>query len=344
MASVGLIEGIADLTASLLKGWSGRASDRIRKRRVFVWSGYLLSTFSKASIGFAQGWFGVLLARSLDRVGKGIRTAPRDAMIADAVPKKELGFAFGVHRGMDTLGAVIGPLVALLLLEIWGEGRLRDFYFLALIPGGLAVLMCFALPEKHVVRETVPDRASGLGIEGLPRRYFIFLIAWGIFSFANSSDAFLLLSVQHNGNTLHRTVMMYCLFNLVYALSSPIFGRISDRVGKMNMMRASLLVFSSVYFGFSRAWNPWLLFPLYGVFMGMSEGVGKALVAEMVPAGKERMLGAGAQGWFGLVTGVASLGASLTAGLLWDQVGPGAPFIYGGVGAFLSFIVFMFLK
>lgn len=343
MASVGLIEGFAELTASFLKGWAGRESDRIGKRRVFIWSGYLLSTLSKASIGFAQGWGGVLLARSLDRVGKGVRTAPRDAMIAEAVPKKELGLAFGIHRGMNTLGAVIGPLLALVLLGVWGEERLRDFYFLALIPGTIAVFLCFALPETPAEEVSVRPR-SRFSIEGLPRKYFLFLIGWGIFSFANSSDAFLLLSVQKNGNPLVRVVLMYCLFNLVYALSSPVLGRLADRWGRMNLLKVSLILFSLVYWGFSKAWNPWVLFACYGLFMGMSEGVGKALVAEMVPTGKEKELGASAQGWFGLVTGVATLGASLTAGLLWDAMGPSAPFVYGSCGALLSLVVFILLK
>jgi MFS family permease len=343
MASVGLIEGFAELTASLLKGWAGQLSDRMGKRRRFIWGGYLLSTLSKASIGFAQGWGGVLLARSLDRVGKGVRTAPRDALIAEAVPKKDLGLAFGIHRGMDTLGAVMGPLLALVFLEAWGEERLRDFYFLALIPGTIAVLLGFALPETPVNERSDAVRGR-FSIEGLPRRYFLFLIGWGIFSFANSSDAFLLLSVQKNGNPLVRVVLMYCLFNLVYALSSPILGRLADRWGRMNLMKAALLLFAIIYWGFAQAWNPWVLFAGYGVFMGMSEGVGKALVAEMVPTGKERELGGSAQGWFGLVTGVATLGASLTAGLLWDAMGPSAPFVYGSCGALLSLIVFTLLK
>jgi len=137
---------------------------------------------------------------------------------------------------------------------------------------------------------------------------------------------------------------MYCLFNVVYALSSPVLGRLADRWGRMNVLKVSLLLFSGVYFGFAQSWNPWVLFALYGVFMGMSEGVGKALVAEMVPSGKEKELGASAQGWFGLVTGVATLGASLTAGLLWDAFGPHAPFLYGSCGALLSLIVLTLLK
>jgi MFS family permease len=348
MTSLGVIEGVAELTASFLKGWAGQVSDRVGKRRTFVWSGYLISTLSKASIGLASSWVGVLVARSLDRVGKGVRTAPRDALIAESVPKEQLGFAFGIHRGMDTLGAVLGPLGALFLLERFGDGNLRMFYFLALIPGVFAVLLAMQLPESaQRLREKHPARSSD-EIRGrlldLPRSYFVFMTGWAIFSVANSSDAFLLLRTQGNGSSLRETILVYCLFNGVYAISSPFLGRMADRIGKLNTLKASLLVFAGVYAGFGVGLSPWLLFPFYGLFMGMSEGVGKALVADFVPAGRAHDLGATAQGFFGMVSGVSALGASLIAGLLWDQVGAQAPFIYGAAGAVLSFVVFLFFR
>ncbi|NDD92909.1 MFS transporter [bacterium] len=169
MTSLGAIEGCAELTASLLKGWAGKKSDQLGSRRTFVWGGYLISTLSKASIGIASTWVGVLVARSLDRVGKGVRTAPRDALIAESVPKEQLGFAFGVHRGMDTLGAVLGPLLALLLLGVYGEGNLRSFYFYALIPGVCAVILATRLPEtlKKKASERAADQVSD-GVEPFP--------------------------------------------------------------------------------------------------------------------------------------------------------------------------------
>ncbi len=170
------------------------------------------------------------------------------------------------------------------------------------------------------------------------------MVGWGLFSVANSSDAFLLLRTRGNGNSLRETILMYCLFNAVYALSSPLMGRIADRWGKFFTLRISLLVFAAVYAGFGLGASPWMLFPFYGLFMGMSEGVGKALVAELVPAGRAHDLGATAQGFFGMVSGISALGASLIAGLLWDQVGPHAPFLYGAAGAVLSFIVFLFFR
>jgi MFS family permease len=343
MTSVGMIEGVAELTASLLKGWAGRVSDRVGKRRTFVWGGYLISTLSKASIGLATSWVGVLIARSLDRVGKGVRTAPRDALIAESVPKEQLGLAFGIHRGMDTLGAVLGPLGALFLLDRFGDSHLRMFYLLALIPGVFAVLLAMRLPETlKKVRESAEIPRGRL--LDLPRSYFVFMVGWGLFSVANSSDAFLLLRTSGNGSSLRETILVYCLFNLVYAISSPVMGRMADRFGKLFTLKISLLVFAGVYAGFGLGVSPWMLFPMYGLFMGMSEGVGKALVAELVPAGRAHELGATAQGFFGMVSGLSALGASLIAGLLWDRMGPEIPFFYGACGAILSFIVFLFFK
>lgn len=343
MTSVGLIEGCAELTASVLRGWAGRASDRRQKRGPFIWGGYLISTFAKGAIGVAGSWVGVLFARSLDRVGKGVRTAPRDAWIAESVKKEELGLAFGIHRGMDTLGAVIGPLLALGILAVWKNLNLRMMYLIAILPGLIAVWFAKRLPESAVKTKTRESGNSGRLLE-LPRRYFVFMAGWGLFSLANSSDAFLLLRAGGNGNSISKTIWMYCLFNLVYALSSPLLGKVSDRYGKEPILKLSLLVFLGVYAGFGVGINPWVLFPLYGVFMAMSEGVGKALVAELVPEGRVSDLGATAQGFFGMVSGITALLASVIAGVLWDRIGPEAPFLYGAAGAGGALIVFLFFR
>jgi MFS family permease len=346
MTSIGIIEGCAEFTASLLKTWAGSHSDRTGSRKPFVWGGYLVSTLSKASIGLATAWPGVLISRCLDRVGKGIRTAPRDALIAESVPKEQLGLAFGIHRGMDTLGAVLGPVIAIFLLQAFGTERLRIFYFLSLIPGLFAVALAFRLPERvrtanrTIARAGLRLRAS---LRELPRSYFVFISGWAIFSMGNSSDAFLILKTG-DGNSLARTVMAYCLFNLVYAISSPVIGRASDRFGKQMILQASLGVFAFVYAGFGLGWSPWILFPAYGLFMGMSEGVAKACVAEHVPEGRAGELGATAQGFFGMVTGFSSLAASVVAGLLWDGVGSGMPFFYGSGMALLAWFVFRFAR
>jgi MFS family permease len=343
MTSVGLIEGCAEFTASILKGWAGKESDLRKVRRPFVWGGYLISTLAKAVIGISTSWVGVLFARSLDRVGKGVRTAPRDALIAESVKKEELGLAFGIHRGMDTLGAVIGPLLALGILAGWKKLNLRMMYFLAILPGLIAVWFATRLPEPARKTKARESGNSGRLLE-LPRRYFVFMTGWGLFSLANSSDAFLLLRAGGNGNSISKTIWMYCLFNLVYALSSPLLGKVSDRYGKEPILKLSLLVFLGVYAGFGVGINPWVLFPLYGVFMAMSEGVGKALVAELVPEGRVSDLGATAQGFFGMVSGITALLASVIAGVLWDRIGPEAPFLYGAAGAGGALIVFLFFR
>ena len=346
MTSIGLIEGCAELTASVLKSWAGSRSDRAGKRKPFVWGGYLVSTLSKASIGLAAAWPGVLVARCLDRVGKGIRTAPRDALIAESVAKEELGLAFGIHRGMDTLGAVLGPLAAILLLQSFGTGRLRMFYFWSLIPGAVAVALALGLPERIREANRVIARRSLRwrdALRELPRSYFVFIAGWAVFSAGNSSDAFLLLKTG-NGHSLVRTVMFYCLFNLVYAVSSPVLGKASDRFGKRLVLQASLPLFALAYAGFGFGWSPWVLFPLYGLFMGMSEGVAKACVAELVPEGRAEELGATAQGFFGMVTGVSALGASVLAGVLWDSFGAGVPFFCGSGAAVLAWFVFRFAR
>ena len=343
MTSVGLIEGCAEFTASILKGWAGKESDRRQMRGPFIWGGYLISTVAKGAIGLAGAWVGVLFARSLDRVGKGVRTAPRDALIAESVKKEELGFAFGVHRGMDTLGAVMGPLLALAILASWKNLNLRWMYFIAIIPGLIAVWFATRLPESAVKTKAREAGKSGR-ISALPRKYFVFLAGWGLFSLANSSDAFLLLRAGGNGNSISKTIWMYCLFNFVYALSSPFLGKASDRYGKEPILKLSLLVFLGVYAGFGVGINPWILFPMYGLFMAMSEGVGKALVAELVSEGRASDLGATAQGVFGMVSGITALLASVIAGVLWDRVGPEAPFLYGAMGAGGALIVFLFFR
>jgi MFS family permease len=244
---------------------------------------------------------------------------------------------------MDTLGAVLGPLLAILLLRTYGTEKIRMFYFIALIPGIFAVFLAFNLPEITRKLKSGVEVPKGR-LRDLPRSYFIFIFGWALFSFTNSSDAFLLLRAQGNGNSLVQTVMMYCLFNLVYAVSSPILGKTADRIGKFLTLKISLLVFALVYFGFALGLDAWILFPIYGLYMGMSEGIGKALIAEWVPVGKEHELGATAQGFFGMVTGFSALFASLFAGSLWDHFGPGAPFYYGGLGAVFGLIVFLMIK
>jgi MFS family permease len=333
--SVGLIEGFAEAVSSLLKTYSGAWSDRISKRRPFISAGYALAAITKPWIGMASSWLDVLGARSVDRIGKGIRTAPRDAMISDSVGPELRGAAFGWHRLMDTLGATLGPLVALLFLTSDPES-LRRIYFWSVIPGLLAVALTFTLRESRApLLRPASAPAPHLRWKELDPRFRRFMIAWGCFAVVNSTDAFLLLKARGAGADLRQTILMYCLFNLVYALSSPWLGKLSDRFPRRFVLAGGLAVFAGVYLAFTladRSWQFWPLFAFYGLYMAATDGVAKALVADLSPAGRK----ATGLGIFGTVSGIGAVVAGAVAGLLWDRVGPAAPFVYGALGAVIS--------
>lgn len=332
VTSLGIIEGTAEATASLLKTYSGFWSDRIRKRKVFVWVGYLLAALAKPLTGLAQSWTHVLGARSFDRVGKGLRTAPRDALLADSVPENLRGAAFGWHRMMDTLGAAIGPLLAILYLQY--SSNLRLIYYLAFIPGLLAVFVALTIKEKRQELPPPPKHEKWAGFSTLPSRFKYYLFSWTIFSLTNSSDVFLLLKTKLSGISLTDTILMYCFYNLVYALASPSLGKLSDKIGRKSVLVFGLVVFALVYVGFAFASVPlhfWSLFGVYGLFMAATEGVGKAFAIDLMDKDKK----ATAVGYLGTFTGIATLFASAAAGFLWDHYGPVATFLYGASGALI---------
>jgi MFS family permease len=329
MASVGLIEGFAEATASLLKLVSGAWSDRTGKRKIFVVAGYTIAALAKPITGLANVWPVVLGARALDRVGKGLRTSPRDALLAEVVSEKNRGRALGWHRAMDTTGAAIGPLVALCYLH-FEPTALRSVYYYALVPGLLAALIALSVKEKGAKpKQAAPILPKWSETPSAFRRY---LLVWGIFSIANSSDAFLLLRANNAGFSLVGTVLLYTIYNVVYGALSPYLGGLSDQWGRKKVLALGLGVFALVYGGFAFAnakWEFWGLYAVYGVYMAATDGVGKALCVDLVP--KERK--ATALGWFGMVTGFCALGASVAAGLLWDHAGQSAPFLLGAAGA-----------
>ena len=334
MASVGFIEGTAEAIASLLKTFSGAWSDSLRRRKPFVLVGYGLAAISKPGIGLATGWTGVLAARALDRTGKGLRSAPRDAMLSEAVSEKHRGAAFGWHRAMDTLGAFLGPLIAVLFLTQNPED-MRRLFFWAAVPGLLSVLLVMSLREKEQspapAHWTNPFRAWKK-LSGSFRGY---VYAWGVFSLANSSDVFLLMKAKSVGFTTVSVLYLYCAYNLVYAASSPWLGGLSDRMDRRKILAAGLFVFALVYLGFSAAfetWHFWALFMLYGIYMGATDGVGKALAVDLCP----KDMKATAVGILGTVTGVCTIAASSVAGVLWDRLGPGWTFYFGAAGALVA--------
>lgn len=345
MSAVGLVEGIAEGTASLLKVVSGRISDLLRRRKALVLAGYGLSALSKPLLALARSWPAVLGLRFLDRAGKGLRTSPRDALIADSCPAEVRGTAYGVHRAMDTLGAVIGPLLALIWLQRL-PGAYRPLFLLAALPAFTAVSLGMLLHEPH--RSSSPPPRSTEGpppshSRALSPSFFRFIAAYSVFAAGNSSDVFLLLKARHAGFSDSGVMLLYLFYNVVYALAAIPAGWLSDRVRRTRFFAFGLIWFALVYLGFAAFSRPavmWILFALYGLYAAATEGVGRACVADFSPAHAR----ATAMGIFHCVNGVLVLAASLVAGVLWDRIGPFAPFAYGSLCALVSAIGIWFLE
>ncbi|MBS3754059.1 MAG: MFS transporter, partial [Anaerolineales bacterium] len=287
---IGLIEGIAEASASLLKVFSGWISDKLRQRKWLAVIGYGLSAVAKPFFYIAQSWGVVLAVRWLDRVGKGLRTSPRDALVADSIDEENRGLAFGFHRAADTAGAMIGLVIAFLVVwqaQSTAVGLSRDTFqtivLLSILPGFLAVLS-LALGARDVpVKEA--EEQPRLGFKGLGKPFLIFLVIVGIFDLGNSSDAFLVLRAQERGLNILGILGMLATFNLVYALVSTPGGSLSDRIGRRKVLIGGWLAYSLIYFGFGFAnsgWQIWVLYAMYGVYYGLAYGTGKALVADLV--------------------------------------------------------------
>jgi len=352
VAVVGLIEGVAESTASILKTFSGWLSDKLERRKPFVLGGYSLSALGKLLLGVAFVWPTVLMARFIDRLGKGVRTSARDALIADETDSTNRGRAFGFHRAMDTTGAVIGPLIALILMVVLKE-QYRLIFLLSFFPAAIGVaLLFFFVKEKK--RQTfglkeappVPTIRQGLSLADFDKNFKTLLLIIVVFGLGNSSDAFLILRAKNLGLSATTVVLAYVLYNVVYAIFSMPAGILSDRVGRKKLMVGGFLIFSGVYFVLafiSKSVYIWPLFAVYGVYIAATEGVGRALVTDMAGPGKRGT----ALGLYHTAVGLVTFAASLIAGLLWTYVGPSAPFIYGGLTALsaaLLFIFFMPLK
>lgn len=337
--TVGLIEGVAESVASILKLFSGWLSDRAGRRKPFTVAGYALSAISKPLIALAGAWAWVLGARFLDRTGKGLRTAPRDALITENCAPAQRGRAFGFHRSMDTLGAVIGPLLGYIFLLRYPD-QLRSLYFLAFIPGALGVLVLgFFVRERKKARDTA-KRAPIFSFARLSPEYRRYLLIVALFSFGNSSDAFLLLRAQGMGVEVRHMLLLYALFNVVEALLGYWAGGLSDRVGRRPLVAAGYLVFALVYFGFAifhSAVAAWILFPIYGLHYTLTQGTQRALAADLAHADRR-----GAEiGAFHMVVGLAALPASVFAGWLYSRVSPSSPFFLGGITAAAAGLLLM---
>jgi len=338
-AFIGLIEGVAESTASLLKLFSGWWSDRLGRRKAIVVGGYTLSACARPLVALAGTGWHVLAVRFTDRVGKGLRTAPRDALIAAAALPESWGKAFGFHRAMDHAGAVIGPLIAFTLLSTVVHD-LRTVFALAAIPGLLAVAVLIA---RVADAPPAPREATGpprLSLAPFPPRFRAVLAVIALFTLGNSSDAFLLLKAHAVGIGAASIPLLWIVLHLSKALSSTPAGALSDRIGRPRLIIAGWLVYAGVYGGFAvadHAWQIWALFVAYGLFFGLTEGVEKAYIADLAPPD----LRGTAYGLYHAAVGLTALPASLLMGLVWEHVSPAAAFTVGAALALASAVLFL---
>ena len=351
---IGLIEGVAEATASILKLFSGWFSDKVGQRKNLAVIGYAVSAISKPLFYVANTWGAIAGIRWGDRVGKGIRTAPRDALVADSVPKTMRGLAFGFHRAMDTAGAMIGILIAFLI--VWLSQRnavsLTDSTFrvvvlVSIIPAILAVISLLVLAKDVPVEGQRAKPSFSLKALGKPFRTFLVIVA--IFTLGNSSDAFLTLRAQNLGVSVMGILLILVMFNFVYSVISTPAGGLSDKIGRRKLIIGGWLVYGLIYLGFalaSRSWHIWILYALYGLYYGMAYGTANAMVADLVPS----HLRGTAYGVYNGMLGLLAFPASLIAGILWQGVGswqgfgPSAPFLFGGALATLASAMMYFWK
>ena len=336
---VGLVEGIAESTAAITKFLFGYWSDKIGKRKPFVVAGYTFSSLSKAIIGLAHAWPLVLFSRFLDRLGKGVRTASRDALLLQNTDEKNKGFIFGFHRAFDSAGAVLGPILGLLLIYLFSN-NLRLIFYLAAIPGILGVLLLILLvKEKQSNKKQVLTKQKvSFSFKNLNPKVKLFLLISIIFALGNSSDAFLILQAKNLGMTTQLAVMAYVLYNLAQTFLSTPFGKLSDKIGHRKMFAFGLLVFSLVYFLFGFVKDSsylWLLFPIYGIYIAATDGVSKAYLGEFI---NEKEAGS-IYGFYQMILAIASFFASWFAGILWAKVNPSATFYFGALISFLAFLI-----
>jgi MFS family permease len=348
---IGLIEGIAEATASLLKVFSGWLSDKLRARKWLAVAGYGLSALAKPFFYVANSWGAVAGVRWADRVGKGIRTAPRDALVADSIDQRHRGLAFGLHRAADTGGAVLGLVIALVVVwvaqrsnMVLGRATFQTVVLISLFPAFLAVLSLAIGAQDVPVKET--RQAPTVSFRGLGRTFAIFMLIVGIFDLGNSSDAFLVLRASERGLNVVQVLAMLITFNLVYTLLSTPAGSLSDRIGRRKLIIGGWLIYALIYFGLAVArtgWQVWVLYAVYGAYYGLAYGTTKAMVADVVPA----ELRGTAYGTYNAVLGILDFPASLVAGLLWsgvpswgwDGFGPSAPFFFGGTLALFAAVL-----
>ena len=339
MTVIGLIEGFAEFTAAILKAVFGRLSDRFQRRRAFISFGYGLSALSRPLLLLANSWGFVLASRLVDRLGKGVRTSPRDALLAASAPAEHRGKVFGLHRALDTIGAVLGPLLAIWLLAI-SDNDFHFVFLLAIIPTVLAFSLTFFVREITVEAHSKIARNEKtahwlLVTENFPPAYWKFLAINFIFFLGNSSDVFLILRAKDLGLSSVSAIFAYVIYNLTFAISAAPAGIFSDWLGRRRVMQTGFLIFAVVYAGFAfikSTFFIWPLFALYGFYAAMTEGVSKAAIVDLVaPAHRGSAIGI-----YYLLIGLATLIASIFAGWLWKELGASTALGFSTITALLA--------
>jgi len=337
---IGFVEGAAETTASLLKVFSGLWSDRVKRRKPFIFAGYSISTITKPLFAFAYVWPFVLIIRIVERIGKGIRNAPRDAIIAESTDSSTVGKSYGFHRAMDGIGSITGALIAFLLLPTIG---FKNIFLIAFIPGLIAVILILLIKEKKVKKGSIKKRSFKISIKKLPLNLKLFILVSSVFAFGHFGYAFILLKAKNIGLGNDLVIFFYVLFYFVYTLLVIPAGILSDKVGRKPIILISYLLFAVTSLGLLFAQNLLMIlimFIVYGIFYAMIDGVQRAFVADLAP----KDLKATALGTYHTSIGLVALPGGLIAGLIWDMVSPEAMFILAFGLTMISIFLFRFVK
>lgn len=335
---IGFIEGVAESTASVLRAFSGYISDRMGTRKWVMAAGYGISVLSRPLIAMGNNWGEVMVYRFTDRFGKGVRSAPRDAIIAESTHRDSFARAFNFHRAMDTFGAVLGPLIAFILLAAYHENY-RLVFWLSIIPGVIAVVLIIIFIQDVPVPPHLREKKFELSVKHFDWKFRLFLLIATLFALGNVSDFFLILRAQDVGIPVATIPVVYLFFNLIYSLFAIPAGIMADTYGKKRLILVGMALFALLFLGFAQAQSPraiWFLFALYGIFMGLTEGIQKAYLATIIPAEYK----ATAFGIFNSAVGIAMLPSGIIAGWLWDNYSPAATFYFGAATATLSALAF----